>query len=151
VFNLYDLTSGNYRVFRAVSYPEFPDSLILFDVEVVASGKSEWATQIYLNGTYSGPTDIVATESYQLDWRLDDRRLLESGSADLALSSGKHIRQHWTSIITPAADIDRAVANVERFPQEGELVSASISPFEVDGMSMGYEWEGTVRKQGQQG
>jgi hypothetical protein len=151
VFNLYDLTGGNYRVFRAVSYPEFPDSLILFEVDVVATGEKEWTTQIYLSGTYSGPTDVVATESYQLDWRIDDRRLLESGSATLALSSGERIRQHWTSIITPTADSDRTPAIFERFPLEGQLVSASISPFEVDGRSMGYEWQGTVRKQGQQG
>jgi hypothetical protein len=118
-------------------------------VDVVAAEDTGWTTQIYLSGTYSGPTDVVATESYQLDWTIDDQRLLESGTAVLALSSGERIRQQWRSIITPAIGVDRTPMIFERFPQTGEVVSASISPFEVDGSSMGYEWEGTVRKQGQ--
>jgi hypothetical protein len=143
VFNLYDLTNGNYRVLRVVSYPDYPESLILFDVEVQAV-ESEWATTIYLNGTYNGPTDVVANKDYQVRWMIDDRKVLESGTVELELSSGKHLRQSWSSIITPVTDADERPAVFGRFPAGGELVNVSISPFEVDKNAMGYKWEGTV-------
>ena len=34
---------------------------------------------IYVKGTYDGPTDIVANEDYQLLWTADSGRLLETG------------------------------------------------------------------------
>jgi hypothetical protein len=145
VLNLYDLTKGTYRVFRAVSYPDYPDSLVLFDVEVRAE-KSEWATSIYVNGAYDGPTDVVATQDYQLEWRIDDRKLLESGAAELLLSSGARVRQSWSSIITPVTRSAKQPAVFRKFPREGELANLSISPFKVAKRTLRYEWEGTVKK-----
>jgi hypothetical protein len=133
-------------VFRAVSYPDHPDALVLFDVAVEARG-SAWATTIYLSGMYDGPTDVVANKGYEVGWMVDRRRLLESGSAELELSSGELLRQRWTSIITPMTKSGRTPAVFKRFPSEGELVEVSVSPFEVRGQSMTYRWEGTVKKQ----
>lgn len=146
MFNLYDLTRGNYRVFRAVSYPDHPEDQVLFEVAVEARG-SEWATTIYVSGTYNGPTDVVANKDYKVGWMIDGRRLLESGSVELELSSGELLRQRWSSIITPVSGSGRPPAVFKRFPSDGELVEVSISPFEVRGESMTYRWEGTVKKQ----
>jgi hypothetical protein len=131
-----------------VSYPDHPDSLLLFDVEVEGNG-SEWATTIYVSGAYDGPTDVIASKDYRSRWTVDDRKLLESGSVELELSSGEHLRQRWSSIITPVTGADKPPAVFERFPSEGELVDVSISPFDVDTSAMRYEWEGTVRKAGE--
>jgi len=141
VVNLYDLTKGNYHVLRTVSYPEFSDSKIELDVQVKAASDTEWDTKIMIRGTYNGPTDIVATKDYQLKWTVDGKKILESGSATLELSSGKSVRQVWSSTITPDKGFDK-------FPPAGELINVSISPFKIDGNRMSYTWEGTVKAQG---
>jgi hypothetical protein len=140
VLNLYDLTKGNYRVLRTISYPEFPESQIVVDVQVAAASDSEWGTNITVNGTYNGPTDIVSTKDYQLIWTTDGEKLLESGTATLELSSGGSVRQVWSSTIILEEGFNK-------FPPAGELISVSISPFKIDGNSMSYEWEGTVKEQ----
>jgi hypothetical protein len=118
---------------------------VLFEVAVEARG-SEWPTTMYVNGTYTGPTDIIACKNYQLGWVVDGDRLLESGSVELELSSGEFLRQQWSSIITPVTKSGRPPAALKRFPPEGQLIDVSISPFEVRGESMEYEWAGTVKK-----
>ena len=54
MFNLYDLTGGNYQVRRTVTYPEFPQSEIVFNADVQAVNDSEWNTTITIHGTYEG-------------------------------------------------------------------------------------------------
>ena len=124
--NLFDLTKGNYRLLRTISYPDFPESKIVTDAQVKAVRNSEWDTKITVNGTYNGPTDV--------------KNIIESGSATLELSSGKSVRQVWASTITPEQDF-------EKFPPGGELITISISPFQIDGNRMSYKWEGTVKAQ----
>jgi hypothetical protein len=145
--NLYDLTNGNYGVLRAISYPEYPESLIVLDVQVKAASDSEWVTKIRINGTYSGPTDIVSCEDYQIKWVINGRKLLEVGTAILRPSSGDPIRQVWSSVIAPKRSSGKLPAALDKFPPDGELISASISSFQVDGSRMSYNWEGTVRRQ----
>ncbi len=136
--NLYDLTKGNYRIVRTISYPDFPESKVVTDAQVNAASKAEWDTKIEINGTYNGPTDVVSTKDYQLTWNNDGKYIQESGSATLELSSGKSVRQVWSSTITPEHGFDK-------FPPAGELISITISPFQIDGNSMSYKWEGTVK------
>jgi hypothetical protein len=138
VVNLYDLTKGNYRIVRTISYPDFPESKIVTDAQVRAVRDTEWDTNITIDGTYNGPTDIVSTKDYQLIWSIDGKNILESGSTTLELSSGGSVRQIWSSTITPDQDFDR-------FPSSGQLINIHISPFEIEGNSMSYKWEGTVK------
>jgi hypothetical protein len=145
VSNLYDLTKGNYGVARAIIYPEYPESLIVIDVLVTAANNSEWDTEIFIHGTYNGPTDVVACKDYQIQWTIAGKKLFESGSSILELSSGKEIRQVWSSIITPKEKSGEFPPSSCRFPSDGELIKASISPFKIDGNKMSYAWEGTVR------
>lgn len=140
VVNLYDLTKGNYRVLRTISYPDFPESKIVTDARVKATKSSEWDTSITINGTYNGPTDIVSVKDYQLIWTTDGKNILESGSATLELKSGGSVRQVWTSTITPEHGFDK-------FPQAGELITISISPFQIDENGMSYKWEGMAKVQ----
>lgn len=143
VMNLYDLTKGNYRIVRTISYPDFPESKIVTDAQVKAARDSEWDTKISINGTYNGPTDIVSAKDYQLVWTSEGKNILETGSATLESKSGKAVRQVWTSTITPER-------GVEKFPQTGETITISISPFEIDGDRMSYRWEGTVKLRSRQ-
>jgi len=136
--NLYDLTKGNYSVVRTISYPDFPGSQIATNAQVKATKDSEWNTNISINGTYNGPTDVVAVKDYQLEWTNDGKSILESGSAALELKSGGSVRQVWKSTITPERGI-------EKFPRSGELITVSISEFQVNGNKMSYKWEGTVK------
>lgn len=136
--NLYDLTKGNYHILRTISYPDLPGSKIVTNAQVKAISDSEWDTKITINGTYNGPTDIVSTKDYQLIWTTDGKNILESGSATLELSSGGSVRQVWTSTITPEHGFDK-------IPPAGELITISISPFQIDGNRMSYKWEGTVK------
>jgi hypothetical protein len=138
VKNLYDLTKGNYTVLRTISYPEFAGSQITTNAQVKAAKDSEWDTNISINGTYNGPTDVVAVKDYQIIWTSDGKSILESGSATLELKSGGSVRQVWKSTITPEHGI-------EDFPQSGELITVSISQFQVNGNKMSYTWEGTVK------
>jgi hypothetical protein len=149
VKNLYDLTLGNYRVFRAVSYPDYPGSLVVFDAQVIARADSEWATEIAIYGTYTGPTDVITSDEYRLTWVSGSPRLLESGSASLGCSSGERLQQIWSSIITPTGDSQESLARIMAFPAGGQVINATISPFRIDGHRMDYEWQGTVARQEQ--
>lgn len=143
--NLYDLTQGNYNVLRGITYPEYPESLLLIDVQVKASRNLKWNTQISIHGTYHGPTDVTACRDYQLEWHIEGKQLLESGNSSLELSSGKTLRQVWFSIITPKGKSTGFPPSSCKFPSGGELIKASISPFKIDGNKMSYTWEGSVR------
>ena len=138
--NLYDLTKGNYRLVRTISYPDFPESKIVTDAQVKAVSNSEWDTNITVNGTYNGPTDVVAVKDYQVKWTQNGKEITESGSATLQLASGKSVRQVWSSTITPQQTFDK-------FPTGGEEITISISPFQIDGNKMSYKWDGTVKMQ----
>jgi len=140
VVDLYDLTKGNYSVHRTISYPDFSGSQIVTNAQVKAVKDSEWDTNITINGTYNGPTDVVAVKDYQALWTSDGKNILESGSATLELKSGGSVRQVWKSTITPERPF-------EKFPQAGELITISISPLQIDGNKMSYKWEGTVKTQ----
>ncbi|HXV83510.1 MAG TPA: hypothetical protein VEG60_26940, partial [Candidatus Binatia bacterium] len=140
VVNLYDLTKGNYSVLRTISYPDFPGSQIETKAQVKATGNSEWDTNITINGTYNGPTDVVSVKDYQLTWTTDGKNILESGGATLELKSGGTVRQVWKSTITAGQGFDK-------FAPAGELITISISPFQIDGNKMSYKWEGTVKAQ----
>ena len=138
---------GNYRVFRAISYPDNPESLVLFDALVTARSDSEWTTEIAIHGKYTGPTDISTSDEYRLTWASDGAKLLESGSALLGCASGERIRQIWSSIITPTQDSPESLARLSALPAGGQVITATISPFRIDGHRMDYEWQGTVARQ----
>ncbi len=138
--NLYDLTKGNYHILRTITYPDFPESRIVTNAQVKAIRNSEWDTTITIDGTYNGPTDVVSAKDYQLIWTTDGKNILESGSTTLALASGGSVRQVWSSTIAPEQGFDK-------FPQAGEQISISITPFKIDGNKMSYQWEGTVKAQ----
>jgi hypothetical protein len=140
---LYDLTKGNYRVLRTISYPDFPESKIVTDAQVRAVRNSKWDTNITINGTYRGPTDIVSAKDYQLIWTTDGKNILESGSVTLQLLSGGSVRQVWSSTIT-------SVHGFDKFPPAGELITISITPFQINGNSMSYKWDGTVKARSKQ-
>ena len=108
------------------------------DAKVKATSNSVWDTTITITGTYNGPTNVVAAKDYKVIWTIDGKNILESGSTTLELSSGKSVRQVWTSIITP----ERGIA---KFPPAGELIAISVSPFKIDGNKMSYTWEGSVK------
>jgi hypothetical protein len=150
VQNLFDITRGNYRVFRLISYPKFPNSHVILDVKVRAVSGSEWLTDIYVKGTYDGPTDIVANEDYQLLWTADSGRLLETGGVTLVLASGERVEQVWSSIITPENRPKDVAAVFKKFPRSGEIVTASVSPFKFSKNGMSYTWDGSVKKQPRQ-
>lgn len=125
---------------RTITYPEYPGSKIVTNAQVKATRESEWDTNVSINGTYDGPTDVASVQDYQLTWTMDGKNVRESGSATLVLKSGKSVRQVWESTITPARE-------VSRFPKAGERINISISTFQVEGNKMSYSWEGTVRAQ----
>jgi len=135
--NLYDLTGGNYRVTRTVTFPDFPASKIVFETTVKAT-RSDWSTQIQASGTYDGPRDVTSVRDYTVTWTTDGKTLFEQGSATLGLSSGGSVRSTWSSSIVP----DRP--NFSRFPRDGETVKVSFSPFAITGNKMTYDWHGAV-------
>lgn len=132
------MTGGNYHIVRTTSYPDFPSSKIVTDAVVKATTASEWDTKISINGRYDGPKNVISVQDYQLVWRSDGKSIIESGGATLVLSSGKPVRQVWSSTITP----DRGV---DKFPASGELLTLSITPFQVSGNGMSYTWTGSVK------
>lgn len=140
VFNLFDLTGGNYLVKRTVTYPDFPGDQLVFNADVTAVSATEWSTRLAVNGTYKGPTDIVAVKDYRITWTSDGKTLFEEGTATLVLSSERSIATKWSSLITPKNN------DLGKFPAEGELVNVSYTPFRIDGNKMSYDWTGTVTK-----
>jgi hypothetical protein len=139
VVSLYEITDGNYRVHRTISYPEYPNSQVVFDTEVTAVRNSEWSTKISVSGKYDGPTDVVSVEDYRLEWTTDGKTLSEKGSATLVPSSGRSFHSVWMSSIVPEKP------HFERFSREGETVNVTFSPFKIDGNKMSYSWHGTVK------
>jgi hypothetical protein len=136
--NLFDLTGGHYRVHRTVTYPDFPKSRIVFETNVRAVKEREWSTSIRIDGTYDGPTDVIAVRDYQIVWTTDGKKLFEEGSAKLLLASGGTVQSRWTSEIAPTQP------NFGKFPRDGELVRVAYSNFEIRDKTMSYVWEGTV-------
>ncbi|HZB28686.1 MAG TPA: hypothetical protein VE465_00825 [Streptosporangiaceae bacterium] len=114
---------------------------------MTATSDSEWATEITIHGTYNGPTDINTSDEYRLTWVAEDTKLLESGSASLGCTSGERLRQVWSSIITPTQEPQESLARLRSLPATGQVINATISPFNIDGHRMDYEWQGTVAKQ----
>ena len=112
---------------RALSYPDYPESLLAFDALVVAESGEEWTTEIGLQGTYTGPTDIVACDDYALTWRADDARVFESGSALLRCASGTRVRQRWASVITPTGAQERGPALCGTSRRRGQAIRLTIS------------------------
>ncbi|GAB4570399.1 MAG: hypothetical protein Tsb0020_25130 [Haliangiales bacterium] len=140
MFNLFDLTGGNYKVLRTVKYPKFGRSQLDFDAEVRAVNEDEWSTVIRIEGRYDGPTDVVGVEGYEVVWTSDGETLFEDGKAKLILSSGKSVETEWQSRITPTGQA------LPELPEGGELVRVSYSGFEIEDNIMRYEWEGTVEQ-----
>ena len=138
--NLTDLSQGNYTIARTITYPDFPKSKIETNAQVKATRESEWDTNITINGTYDGPSDVASIRDYQATWTSDGKGIRETGSAILVLKSGGTLRQVWESTITPER-------GVSRFPKTGERINVSVSPLQIDGNKMSYSWEGTVRAQ----
>lgn len=132
------MTGGNYRVRRAVTYPEHPKSRLVFDAEVRAVKETEWSTTIRVEGSYDGPTDVVGFTDYELAWTSDGKTLFEEGRAKLVLASGGTVQSVWTSEIVPTQQ------DLGEFPREGELVRISFSNVEIREDTMSYQWEGTV-------
>jgi hypothetical protein len=118
----------------------------VLSVKVKAANSAEWITTISVNGTYNGPTEIVLCKDYQLKWIINDHSVLELGTSVLEASSGESVRQVWSSIITPEETSGKVSPALSSFPSSGELINATVSRFQVDGGTMQYEWEGTVRK-----
>ena len=94
-----------------------------------------------------GPTDILATQDYELTWMSGGARILESGAANLVRSSGEYVRQVWSSIITP----HDGPQSKKTLPVDGQVVTATISPFEINDQRMRYEWTGTVSRRTDEG
>lgn len=138
MYNLYDLTRGNYRLERVLSIPDFPSSEIQFSTTVIPQSETEWSTEIEVSGTYDGPTDFIASRGYRLWWTHDGERLLERGIAMLERSSGELVASEWVSTIRVDAQ------TLTRFPKSGEVARIRVSPFDIDGNSMSYKWNGTV-------
>lgn len=126
---------------RTITYPDHPDSKIVTNAQVKATSESQWDTNITINGTYSGPTDVTSVRDYQMTWTTDGKNILESGSAILVLKSGGTVRQVWESTITVASE------GISKFPRGGEQINITISQFQIDGNKMSYTWEGSVRAQ----
>ena len=137
--NLYDITNGNYNVHRTLSYPEYPNSQIVFDTEVRAISAKEWSTTITISGTYDGPTDFAAVKDYQVTWTTDGKTLAEKGRATLERASGGSVRSEWSSSIVPKE------GRLNKFPRGGETLNVTFSPLKVDGNKLSYEWQGTVK------
>jgi hypothetical protein len=74
-----------------------------------------------------------------LTWTADGKNILESGSTTLILSSGGSLRQVWSSTTTPEHGLGK-------FPSSGQEIAINISPFEIDGDRMSFNWEGTVKE-----
>jgi hypothetical protein len=116
----------------------------MYESEVIAVG-AEWTTDITISGTYNGPTDVVAVEEYEVEWTSDGETLFEEGAATLVLASGGSLRSLWSSSISPTNP------RFAGFPPGGETINVEVSPFEIDGNEMTYEWTGTVRASARQG
>lgn len=125
-----------------VSYPDYPESKILFDTRVRAVSESEWVTHIAVTGRYDGPTDIESVTDYQIVWTSDGETLFETGGATLMVASGGCLRSRWSSSIKPGPAILRG------FPSAGLIVNARFLGFEIGKKSLSYSWEGHVSKVG---
>jgi hypothetical protein len=123
---------------RTISFPDYPNSSIIFETDVRATTQAVWETDLRISGSYDGPTDVVSVRAYELTWTIENGTLIESGTATLVLSSGESLRSTWSSRITSEGQDFRGV------PEAGETVRVTVSPFRIDADSMSYDWEGSV-------
>lgn len=135
--NLYDVTRGDYHVSRTFTYPDFPNSKIVFDTDVTAPG-TEWSTQIRLTGSYDAPTEVVGVNDYNAAWTTDGKQLFEEGTATLRLANGNPLGARWSGVITPKTP------HFDGFPRTGESIHVDFSSFTISGNTLTYDWHGTV-------
>lgn len=145
--NLYDLTNGNYDVERTLTFPDYPDSKVEFSTQVRAADipdtfespcQAVWTTDIEISGDYTGPTEVVGIEGYELTWTSDGRTLTEVASADLLIVTGEVVHSEWTSTIVVTE------GELAAMPDGGETATITFDKFVVTDDSLSYEWEGEV-------
>ncbi|CAG1010732.1 hypothetical protein ANAEL_04012 [Anaerolineales bacterium] len=134
--NLFDLSGGNYFASRTVRWDSLPGEQIVLTGDVTTSGGVMTANNATVNGTYSGPTDLIGIIDYEMVWTQINFTTIELiSTAKLLSASGLTLDATVTSVYSGI---------LSQMPTRQQLGEHTYSNESWDGNVMKYDWTGTV-------
>lgn len=134
--NLFDLSGGgDYIASRTVRWSSLPGEQIVFNAVVSTTGGIMTATQV-VNGTYSGPTDLIGVTNYQTLWTQIDPTIIEiTSTATLLRANGQSFGAEITSIYSGLST---------QMPTNQQAGTHTFSNQSFSNNIMSFDWRGTV-------
>ena len=133
--NLFTLSGGNYIAGRTVRWGTLPGDEIVFVATVSTSGGIMTSNQS-VNGTYSGPTDVIGVTDYQMVWAQVDATTIEViSTATLLRSNGESFDAQITSVYSGLS---------AQMPFSVQVGSYTFSNQSFSNNVMSFDWQGVV-------
>lgn len=133
--NLFDLSGGNYLAGRTVRWASLPGEQIVLTADVTTSGGVMTANNATVNGTYSGPTDLIGVIDYETVWTQIDPTTIE------VISTAKLLRENGLTLDATVTSVYSGLSSQMPTRQVG---GQTYSNEYWDGNVMKYDWVGTV-------
>lgn len=134
--NLFDLSGGNYFASRTVRWDSLPGEQIVLTGDVTTSGGVMTANNATVNGTYSGPTDLIGVIDYETLWRQIDLTTIE------VISTAKLLRENGLTLDATITSIYSGLS--AQMPTSLQVGGQTYSNESWNGNVMKYDWVGSV-------
>lgn len=134
--NLFDLSGGNYFASRTARWDSLPGEQIVLTGDVTTSSGVMTANNATVNGTYSGPTDLIGVVDYKTVWTQIDLTTIE------VISTAKLLRKNGLTLGTTVTSVYSGLSS--QMPTQQQIGGHTYSNESWDGNVMKYDWVGTV-------
>jgi hypothetical protein len=134
--NLFDLSGGNYFASRTVSWPSWPGEQIVLTANVSTVGGVMTATDATVNGTYTGPTDLIGVTDYHMLWTQIDPTTIE------IVSTATLLREKELTLDAKVTSVYSGLSF--QMPTNQQVGTYTFSNESYSNNIMSFDWEGTV-------
>lgn len=134
--NLFDLSGGNYIASRTVRWDSLPGEQIVLTGDVTTSGGVMTANNATVNGTYSGPTDLIGVTDYEMVWTQIDLTTIK------VISTAKLLRENGLTLDATVTSVYSGLSS--QMPTRQQVGDHSYSNESWDGNVMEFDWRGSV-------
>jgi len=134
--NLFDLSGGNYFAGRTVRWSSLPGEQIVLTANVTTSAGIMTANDATVNGTYTGPTDLIGVVDYQMLWTQIDPTTVEIiSTASLLRTNGQILDANVISVYSGLSS---------QMPTNQQTGTYTFSNQSYRNNIMSFDWKGTV-------
>jgi hypothetical protein len=132
--NLFDLSGGNFTAGRTSKWPSLPGEQIVVGTQMSTTGSAMTYTST-VNGTYTGPTDLVAVNGYTMLWtQLSPTSIQVTATASLLRANGQSFEVDLSTVYN-------GLSVQMPFSEQGTLTFTNES-FVNNVLS--FDWQGTL-------